>query len=80
MEGEDNGHKTAISYSPLDDGLHAAYLADTREHVDGRTEITDMKDRQDQLDVAVMTDTFNRIFTACQAFPTFLVRSLYYQL
>jgi hypothetical protein len=53
-----------------------SYLADTRQHVDGRTEVPNMKDRQCQLDVSVMPDTFRRLLSACQTFTPFFIGSL----
>ena len=38
------------------------HLADTREHVDGRAKVADVKDWQGKLDIAIVTNTFRGFF------------------
>jgi hypothetical protein len=52
------------------------YFANTREHVDGWTEVADMEHREDELDVSIMTSALIRVFMACRTLRCLLVWSL----
>jgi len=56
--------------------VRSTNLADGREHVDGRPEVSDVKDRQVKLDVAVVTRALCRVFSTGQARRALLVRPL----
>lgn len=54
-----------------------AYLADTGQHVDRWPEISNVKDRERELDVSVMPDAFRRLLPTCRTFTSLLIGSLY---
>ena len=55
---------------------HDAHLADTREHVDGRTKVSDVEDWKCELDVPVMSDTLGRIFATGLTRRAFIIGTL----
>lgn len=52
------------------------YLADAGKHVDGGSKVADVEDRQGELDIAIMSYTLRRFFTARQARLALLVWAL----
>lgn len=52
------------------------HLANARQHVDGRSEVADVKDWQVQLDKSVVTSTSRTVLSACQTGSILLIRSL----
>lgn len=52
------------------------YLADAREHIDGRPEVPDMEHGQGELDVTIVANTFRGLFPTSLAFSPFFIWAL----